>query len=502
MSFHKPVSYTHLDVYKRQAVSQESSQISGARLVAKVLARLGVRYMFGVVGIPVTALASHAQSEGIRYIGFHNEQAAGYAASAVGYLTGMPGVLLTVSGPGCVHGLAGLSHAQVNCWPMVMLSGSCASKNVSKGDFQELDQMTAVKPFVKYAGRPINISDICHVAEAAVKQSVEGRPGGTYVDLPADLLQGHVSTDEAEDLLRSINSITTVNSSSTGEGGGGVGVGGGGEGPFPGLIHAAAALLTSAERPLVVVGKGAAYARAEAEVRQLLATTGAPALATPMGKGIFPDSYDRSAAAARSLALKQCDVALVIGARLNWILHFGGPPRWDEKVKFILVDIDAEEIKKRNPAVGLAGDAKTVVRRILDELSKLGTAPLLDSHPWISAIQEKARANMGKMQRTLSKDVFPMNFHCSLRVIRDAIKSLGAPEPIIISEGANTMDVSRTVIEHEQPRTKLDAGTWGTMGVGIGYTIGAAVSDPSRLVIAIEGDSAFGFSAVEVECPE
>lgn len=462
--------------------------VDGNLLAARALALAGVSHMFGVVGIPVTSFAARSVALGIRFVAFHNEQSAGYAASAYGYLTGKPGVLLTVSGPGCVHALAGVSNAAVNTWPMVLISGSCDQKDFGKGDFQELDQIAAVKPFAKFAAKATDISEIPRLVLAVLRRAVSGRPGGCYLDLPTDVLHQTVTESEAEKIL------SDAAAAAAGEEDvptGSVAV----EAPE---IGNAVALLRSAQRPLVVFGKGAAFARAEGELKKLVDTTGIPFLPTPMGKGLVPDTHELAATAARSLAIGRADVVLVVGARLNWLLHFGEPPKWSSDVKFILVDVSKEEIELRKPSVGLVGDAKEVLalinKEIKDEPFCLGR-----SHPWVQDIQKKAKENVKKMEAQLMKDVVPFNFLTPMRIIRDAILAQGSPSPILVSEGANTMDVGRAVLVQTEPRSRLDAGTWGTMGVGLGYCIAAAVAEPHRLVVAVEGDSGFTFSAIEVE---
>ncbi|CAI9114252.1 OLC1v1014930C1 [Oldenlandia corymbosa var. corymbosa] len=462
-----------------------TTSVDGNILVAMCLARAGVDKMFGVVGIPVTSLANRAVSLGIRFIAFHNEQSAGYAASAYGYLTGRPGILLTVSGPGCVHGLAGLSNAGVNTWPMVLISGSCDQKDFGRGDFQELDQIAAVAPFSKYSVKATGISKIPTCVFEVLDHAGSGRPGGCYLDLPTDVLHQCITDIEAQKLIdeaehcrkKELIEKPIVKHSE---------------------IEKAVALLRNAERPLIVFGKGAAYARAENALQKLVQSTGIPFLPTPMGKGLLSDTHELSATAARSLAIGRCDVALVIGARLNWLLHFGEPPKWSKDVKFILVDICKEEIELRKPVVGLVGDAKDVVEKIHKEI-KDDPFTLGRTHSWVEAITKKAKENVAKMELQLAKDVVPFNFTTPLRIIRDAILGVGSPAPIVVSEGANTMDVGRAVLVQTEPRTRLDAGTWGTMGVGLGYCIAAAVASPDRLVVAVEGDSGFGFSAMEVE---
>lgn len=457
--------------------------LDGNVLAAKSFARFGVTHMFGVVGIPVTGLANRAVQLGIRFIAFHNEQSAGYAASAYGYLTGRPGLLLTVSGPGCVHGLAGLSNAMINTWPMVMISGSPDQKDSGRGDFQELDQIEAVKPFSKFSVKAKDIKEIPDCVARVLDHAVSGRPGGCYLDLPTDVLHQMITESEAEKLLTEVEKGRVFEATKA---------------PPSSEIEKAVSVLRKAERPLIVFGKGAAYARAEGELKKLVERTGIPFLPTPMGKGLVNDDHELAASAARSLAIGKCDVALVVGARLNWLLHFGESPKWDKDVKFILVDVSEEEIKLRKPHLGLVGDAKKVLEMINKEI-KDDPFCLGKSHPWVEAISKKVKDNVSKMESQLAKDVVPFNFLTPMRIIRDAILGVGSPAPVVVSEGANTMDVGRSVLVQTEPRTRLDAGTWGTMGVGLGYCIAAAVANPERLVVAVEGDSGFGFSAMEVE---
>ncbi|KAK9115047.1 hypothetical protein Syun_021844 [Stephania yunnanensis] len=439
-------------------------------LIAQSLAKFGVDRMFGVVGIPVTSIANRAVSAGIRFIAFHNEQSAGYAASAYGYLSARPGVLLTVSGPGCVHGLAGLSNAAINTWPMVMISGSCDQRDVGRGDFQELDQIEAVKPYVKFAAKVTHISQIPNLVFEVLSQSVIGRPGACYLDVPSDVLHQKVSEFEANRLLNEVERV---------------GIEGLRLGIGSAEVGKAVSMIRAAERPLIVFGKGAAYARAEDELRRFVERTGIPFLPTPMGKGLLPDTHELAATAARSLAIGKCDVAVVVGARLNWLLHFGEPPKWAKDVKFILIDVSKEEIELRKPHLGLVGDAREALRMINEEI-KDDPFCFARSHPWVEAISRKSKDNVAKLEVQLAKDVVPFNFFTPMRIIRDAILAEGSPAPILVSEGANTMDVGRSVLVQTEPRTRLDAGTWGTMGVGLGYCIAAAVASPDRLWLLLK----------------
>lgn len=392
--------------------------------------------------------------------------------------------------------------------------------------------MEVVRPFSKFSAKASDITKVPSAVFESLDRAVKARPGGCYLDVPTDVLHQCLGEVEAEKLMAGGMKLGGMDDVAEGiadmadevadvanrmrlgksdgvaagvadmEDGGKLGksddVADGGGVVERAKLEKAAELLRRAERPLIVFGKGAAYARAENELRKLVETTGIPFLPTPMGKGILPDNHDLAASAARSLAIGKCDVALVVGARLNWLLHFGEAPKWAKDVKFILVDVSEEEIELRKPCVGLVGDAKKIVGMLSKEIKDTPFC-FARNHPWVESIAKKAKENVLKMEAQLQKDVVPFNFMTPMRIIRDAILNLGSPAPVLVSEGANTMDVGRAVLVQMEPRTRLDAGTWGTMGVGLGYCIAAAIASPERLVVAVEGDSGFGFSAMEVE---
>jgi 2-hydroxyacyl-CoA lyase 1 len=451
------------------------AEIDGATLIARSLKQQGVEYMFGIVGFPVIPIAFAAQREGIHYVGFRNEQSASYAAGAVGYLTGRPAACLCVSGPGMIHGIAGAANAWSNAWPMVLIGGANDSFQNGQGAFQEAPQIESARPYVKYAARPDRAERLPFYVEQAVRTSIYGRPGATYLDLPNDIIVGEVDEGAVEWKPRCPEPPAPQ--------------------ADPALIEKALEVLQAAERPLVVVGKGAAYARAEHEVRAFLEKTRLPFLPSPMGKGVVPDDHPLSVASARSDALKNADVVLLLGARLNWILHFGLPPRFREDVKIIQLDICPEEIGTNVPAeVGLVGDARAIVRQLNEALEQ---SPW--SHPaetaWRQELSDSGAKNRASVEAMEADASVPMGYYRVLAEIRDQ----SPRDAILVCEGSNTMDISRTVLPNFDARERLDAGTFGTMGVGLGFAIAAAVVHPDRKVVCVEGDSAFGFSGMEVE---
>lgn len=520
------------------APSPETETIDGYTLTARALHAAGVRYMFGVVGIPVTALAPAAQTAGIRFISCRNEQAAGYAAAAVGYLTAgrSVGALLSVSGPGLVHALAGIAGAGANGWPLVALAGSCDPALIGRGAFQELDQAAAAAPLAKAVVKVDAVGGLAAAVAGAVATSMEGMPGGVYVDLPTTVL--HAKVDVAVGGVGPEAPPPPLPAAAAD--GDGDGDGGGGaprrvpvSAPVAG-VAAAAAALAAAARPLLIVGKGAALGGAEGPLRALVDDTRLPFVPTPMAKGTIPDSHPAAAIAARSLALGRADVALVVGARLNWLLHHGAPPKWAPGVTFVHVDVDAASLAASAATaaaagarhIGLLGDAATVVAQLHAALrgaaavgggdAATAAAAAAGGHPttglgwggapaeWADALAAKVAANGSKMATRLAAPTpagAPMDFHAALAVLSAAMAEAetAGTRVTLASEGANTMDIGRAVLTHERPRCRLDAGTWGTMGVGLGYALAAAAVRPDGVVVALEGDSAFGFSGMEVE---
>src|SRR6184192_4246830 len=451
------------------------SEVDGATLVARSLKRHGVKFMFGIVGFPVGPIALAAQKEGITYVGMRNEQSASYAAQAVGYMTGRPGACLVVSGPGVVHALAGLANAQQNGWPMVLIGGASESWRNGMGAFQEERQVLIATPFSKFAHAIEHVHRIPFYVEMAVRNSIYGAPGASYLDLPDDIITGKVDESTVEEAARCPDPPRTQ--------------------AMPADIERALNALRSAERPLVIIGKGMAYSRAEDEVRAFIERTKVPFLASPMGKGVMPDAHPLSVGAARSHVLQNADVVFLMGARLNWIMHFGLPPRFNKNVRIVQLDIAAESIGQNAPTeVGLVGDGKAIVAQINEALGKREWVFPKDS-PWHASIAEKAAANAAQIAPQLVDDQAPANYY---RALKD-VAAWAPDDAIIIGEGASTMDIGRTQLFNAKARHRLDAGTYGTMGIGMGFVIAAAVVHPDKPIISVSGDSAIGFSGMEME---
>lgn len=462
------------------APQSEQELTDGFHLVIDALKLNGINHVYGVPGIPITDLGRKMQAAGMRVLSFRHEQNAGNAAAIAGFLTKKPGVCLTVSAPGFLNGLVALANATTNCFPMILISGSSEREivDLQQGDYEEMDQLAIAKPLCKAAFRVLHAADIGIGIARAIRAAVSGRPGGVYLDFPAKLFAQVLEADAgAKSLVKVID-------------------------PAPAQIPALEAVkraldvLKSAKRPLIILGKGAAYAQADDGIRALVEKTGIPFLPMSMAKGILPDTHPLSAGAARSTVLKDADVIIMIGARLNWLLSHGKGKTWGEpgSKKFIQIDIDPKEMDS-NVAIAapVVGDIASCVSALLNAMGEKWPVPPSD---WIKAVNVKKEANIAKMAPRLMKNSAPMDFHSALGALRTVIKE--RPDAILVNEGANTLDQARGIIDMYQPRKRLDVGTWGIMGIGMGFAVAAAVETGKR-VLAVVGDSAFGFSGMEVE---
>src|SRR5438105_3977030 len=452
----------------------------GFHLVIDALKLNGLDTIYGVPGIPITDFGRMAQASGIRVISFRHEQNAGNAAAIAGFLTRKPGICLTVSAPGFLNGLTALANATTNCFPMILISGSSEREvvDLQQGDYEEMDQLAIAKPLCKAAYRVLHAADIGIGVARAIRAAVSGRPGGVYLDLPAKLLSQVMEAEAgAKSLVKVIDPAPA-------------------QIPAPAAVKRALDVLKSAKRPLIILGKGAAYAQADDYIRALVEKSGAPFLPMSMGKGLLPDTHPQCAGAARSTVLKDSDVVMLIGARLNWLLSHGKGKAWGEphSKKFIQIDIEPKEMDSNvEIAAPVVGDIGSCVSALLEGMGSKWPAPPAD---WIGAVNSKKEENIAKMAPRLMNNKAPMDYHGALGALRTIVKE--RPDAILVNEGANTLDLARGIIDKYKPRKRLDVGTWGVMGIGMGCAIAAAI-ETGKPVLAVEGDSAFGFSGMEVE---
>lgn len=452
----------------------------GFHLLIDALKLNDINTIYNVPGIPITDLGRFAQAQGMRVISFRHEQHAGYAASVAGFLTKMPGVCMTVSAPGFLNGLTALANATTNCWPMILISGSSEREivDLAQGDYEEMDQLAMARPFCKAAYRLNYAQDIGIAIARAIRSAVSGRPGGVYLDIPGAMLgQTMDATEGQRSLVKVIDPAPRAR-------------------PNDAAVARAIGVMKEAKRPLIVIGKGAAYDQSDELIRELVEKSGYPFLPMSMAKGILPDTHPQCAAAARSTVLKDSDVVIMMGARINWLLSHGKGRQWGEpgSKKFVQIDIEPEEMDSNvEIAAPLVGDVGSCCAALIDAMENEDIAP---PKAWLDQVHSKAEANMEKMSARLQNNNIPMDYHAALGVLKQAIND--RPDTILVNEGANTLDLARSIINVHKPRHRIDVGTWGVMGIGMGAAAAAAI-ETGKQVLAVEGDSAFGFCGMEVE---
>src|SRR5450755_3501404 len=343
------------------ATEAERELTDGFHLVIDALKLNGLTTIYGVPGIPITDFGRMAQAAGLRVISFRHEQNAGNAAAIAGFLTKKPGICLTVSAPGFLNGLTALANATTNCFPMILMSGSSEREivDLQQGDYEEMDQLAIAKPLCKAAFRVLHAADIGIGVARAIRAAVSGRPGGVYLDLPGKLF-GQVM--EAGAGRRSLVKVIDPAPAQI---------------PAPSAVERALDVLRGAIRPLIILGKGAAYAQADDAIRALVEKTGIPFLPMSMAKGLLPDTHPQSAGAARSTVLKDADVVMLIGARLNWMLSHGKGKTWGEAPKkFIQIDIEPREMDSNVEIVApVVGDIGSCVSALLNAMGGNWSAP-------------------------------------------------------------------------------------------------------------------------------
>ncbi len=465
--------------------TQDRDTTDGFHLVIDALKLNDIDTIFCLPGIPITDFLRISQAEGMKVISFRHEQHAGNAAAAAGFITQKPGICFTVSAPGFLNGLTALANATTNCFPMILISGSSEREvvDLQQGDYEEMDQLAIAKPLCKAAFRVLHAEDIGVGIARAIRAAVSGRPGGVYLDLPAKLFAQSMDKEAGKKSL-----IKVVDAAPK-------------QIPAPDAVKRAVDLLKNAKKPLVILGKGAAYAQADAEIKSFVEKSGIPYLPMSMAKGLLPDNHAQSASAARSYVLAEADVVMLVGARLNWLLSHGKGKTWGAegsktagKQQFIQVDISPTEADS-NVAIAapVIGDIGSCISALNQAMGSGWNKPPSE---WTGAIAERKDKNLTKMAETLAKNPPVMNFHSALNVIRDTVKA--NPKAYLVNEGANALDFTRSIVDMYEPRRRLDVGTWGIMGIGMGFAVAAAVVTGEQ-VIAVEGDSAFGFSGMEVE---
>ncbi|MCZ6711902.1 MAG: thiamine pyrophosphate-binding protein [Gammaproteobacteria bacterium] len=446
------------------------AEIDGGRIAAQQLVRAGIDTLFGVVAGPMIEVFAGAQTEGMKVIGCRHEINGGFMASSWGWQKKKPGVFVAGSGPAVTNCVTPLYVATESAMPLVVLGGSAFSGTTGHGSFQELDQVAVTRGVCKWVGRVDSTERIGEWVHLALGKALEGRPGGVYLDFPGEVVARRI--EEGTAAMRDAPEISRPH-------------------PDPGVIQRIADMLERADRPLILVGKGAAWADAGEAINKLV-DRGIPYVCSPMARGTLPDDHPHFANASRSTALANADVIVMFGGRFNWI--FGMGRRFAEDATLVQIDVEPEEfIGGARLDLGLHADARLAAEQLDDALEGRRLSPQASS--WLQTLKEKAQQNEEGVRQALNDDSLPINPYRVVREVRDILPR----DAIVTCEGEVIMGICRAMLPSYENRSRLNAGTTGSMGVGAPYAVGASLACPDRLSVAVLGDYAFGSAAMVVE---
>ncbi len=448
--------------------------IRGDQVIAQCFKNEGVDTFFFMMGGPTSGTAGACLDLGMQGIYVRHEQAAAMMAHAYARVTGKPGICITPSGPGTANAVTGLANAWADATPIVAIGGSAPMRATTLDAFQEMDQVAMMKPVVKAAYRVDIASRIPEYISLAFREAMDGKKGPVYLDLPGDILSAKV---DDERLYWPTN--YRVEARPAGD---------------PALVRRAIDLLAKAQRPLIVTGSGILWSGASAELRQFVEATGIPFFTTPQGRGVIPEDHPRAFPAARSLAFREADVVMVIGARANAMLSFLRPPRFSPEAKFINVNIDGKEIgHNRGVEVGIIGDAKLVLQQLTVEAA--GKIDGKQETAWVAQLAAKQRSNEERAAELLHSTKVPIH---PLRLCRE-VREIITRDTILVVDGHEILNFGRQSIPVYEPGTSLNAGPHGCMGIGVPFGIGAKAARPDKPVLVLSGDGAFGWNGMEMD---
>lgn len=447
----------------------------GSQILARALRRLDLDTMFYLMGGPMLAAESACIEEGIRSIDVRHEQAAAMMAHAYGRVLNKLGVCMAASGPATMNLVTGVSNAWADAAPLLAIGGASPVSQFDKGAFQEMDQLSVFKPITKWAERVYDPRRIPELVAMAARQALDGAPGPVYLDMPGDVLYREVD----EDAIKYPDPSVLTRNRPAGD---------------PAQVEAAIALLEKAERPIIITGGGILWSGASDRLRQWVDATGIPFYTTPQGRGVVPDDHELSFLTARSTAFREADLALVIGTRINYVIGYLSPPRFNAAAKLIQIDINPQEIGHNHPAdVGIVGDAGAILDQLLaaadGRLKKGGYSTWTDHLRAVDVEKTK------ESEARLSNDSVPIHPLRLCKEVRDFLDR----DAVLVVDGQEILNFGRQSIPTFEPGHRLNSGPFGTMGVGLPFGLGAKAAKPDKQVLVLHGDGSFGLNAMELD---
>jgi acetolactate synthase-1/2/3 large subunit len=446
---------------------------TGGDLVARVLKQAGVGHVFTLCGGHILPIYDGCLREGVRVIDVRHEQAAAHAADAYARLTRNIGVALVTAGPGVTDAVTGVVNAQAARSPLLLIGGAAPLALRGLGALQEMDQVAMLRPVTKGAWSVAETRQIPEVLTTAIRTALTGRPGPVFVEIPVDMLMNTI-----EDRLAPIPVDYVHRALPSGD---------------PAAVARLAALLTRAQRPLVMAGGGVYWDDAAKALAAFAEAAGTPVFMNGAGRGCVPADHPYAFAQARGWALSHADVVLVLGAQLDFRLGYGRPPTFAEDAAVAMVDCDPAELGRNRPlAVGLTAHIGRALEQLIEALPP-GLSPRWED--WRRRLVEREEQARAQLAAQCASAEVPISHYRWAAEIARAV----TPDTIVIGDGGDVVACAAKIVALHRPGQWLDPGPFGCLGVGPPFALAAKLLHPERRVLLIAGDGAFGLNGMEME---
>ncbi len=444
------------------------AQVHGGKLVAQALKRHGITHVFTLCGGHIQAIYDGCLDVGIRVVDTRHEQTAGHAADGYARVTGRPGVALVTAGPGITDVVTAVANAQRAGVPMICIGGAGPKALCDMGSLQDMDSVTLMRPISKWSVQIPEARRIKEYIDAAFRIAQSNLPGPVYLEMPLDLLMNFASDEEP----------ATAPLSPPRPAG------------DPDAVARAADLLARAERPAFVVGAQIRWSEHRDFLRTFADSVRVPYFLNGMARGALPHAHECLFSRSRRQALKDADAVFVFGTPFDFRVDYGRPPTWNPAAKIVQVDLDGNEIgRNRAVDVGIQGDTGLVLRQLLQAGGNK------EAPTWLASIRAAEQKKRDEMQAELASDASPPN---PLRVCAEIGKRLGK-EDVVVGDGGDFVATAAYTIPLEWPQLWMDPGPLGTLGIGPGYAMAAALVRPHARTVIVYGDGSFGLNGLEFE---
>jgi len=447
--------------------------LCGADLFVRALKREGVKYIFTLCGGHINPIYNACIDDSIEIIDVRHEQVAAHAAAGWARVTGEPGVAVVTAGPGVTDSVSGIAEAFTAGCPMIEFGGRIPLTDYDRGAMQEIDQVRIMEPITKWAKTIYEAKRIPEYVSIAFRQAKSGTPGPVYLECPIDILLTKV---EESDVYFPQKYYVEV------EGGGN-----------PSQIRDAVERLMAAKRPVMAVGDGVFWSKADKELREFVELTEIPVhFYSVFSQGAVPADHPLAPGpAAGALA----DVVFALGLKIDFISGFGRPPAFNAEAKFIQVSTDANVVGyNRDADVGIVGSPKIVLRQMMEEIKR--TKKKVSRSDWIAELGSIAKMMEEQTAGSYGADSLPIH---PGRLAKEVVEFLDRDAIVVVDGGDNSGGWFAPLLKPKFMGQVMSSGSLGCLGVGTGFAMAAKLANRDKQVLIYFGDGTFGLNGMEFD---